>query len=134
MIFEERLQQALAESGLSQSELGRRVGVNSQSVSGWVGAGIFPRKDKLELLPEALGKPLYWFFMTDEELQKYEAAMTGVTDLDEDEKALIEVYRQFPSLERRNMLAAFSARLKEVDEYFNELAKLKGIDLDKNKK
>ena len=67
MNFEERLIRALEEAGISQSELGRRVGVNSQSVSGWCNAGIIPRKEKLALLPEALGKPLYWFFMSDAE-------------------------------------------------------------------
>ena len=67
MNFENRLQQAIDEAGISQSELGRRVGVNSQSVSGWCNAGIIPRKEKLALLPQALGRPLYWFFMSEEE-------------------------------------------------------------------
>ncbi|HBS1770917.1 TPA: helix-turn-helix transcriptional regulator, partial [Klebsiella pneumoniae] len=66
MNFEERLLRALDEAGISQSELGRRVGVNSQTVSNWCNTGNFPRKEKLELFPQALGKPLYWFFMTDE--------------------------------------------------------------------
>lgn len=55
MKFEERLQQAIDEAGISQSELGRRVGVNSQSVSGWCNSGILPRKDKLEMLPQHWG-------------------------------------------------------------------------------
>ncbi|MCC7768589.1 helix-turn-helix transcriptional regulator, partial [Klebsiella pneumoniae] len=39
MNFEERLLRALDEAGISQSELGRRVGVNSQTVSNWCNTG-----------------------------------------------------------------------------------------------
>ncbi|MEG7489778.1 helix-turn-helix transcriptional regulator, partial [Enterobacter hormaechei] len=49
MNFEERLQRAIDEAGISQSELGRRIGVNSQTVSHWCNSGIFPRKEKLVL-------------------------------------------------------------------------------------
>ncbi|WP_227661475.1 helix-turn-helix domain-containing protein [Klebsiella pneumoniae] len=41
MNFEERLLRALDEAGISQSELGRRVGVNSQTVSNWCNTGNF---------------------------------------------------------------------------------------------
>ncbi|WP_241259332.1 helix-turn-helix domain-containing protein, partial [Enterobacter hormaechei] len=39
MNFEERLQRAIDEAGISQSELGRRIGVNSQTVSHWCNSG-----------------------------------------------------------------------------------------------
>jgi transcriptional regulator with XRE-family HTH domain len=65
MNFEERLQRALDEAEISQSELGRRV-VNSQTVSNWCNTGNFPRKEKLAY-SRKLGKPLYWFFLSDEE-------------------------------------------------------------------
>ncbi|MCS5967314.1 helix-turn-helix domain-containing protein [Klebsiella variicola subsp. variicola] len=67
MNFGVRLQRVLDEIGMSQSELGRRIGATSQSVNGWCQAGILPRKEMLEQLPDITGKPLYWFFMTDED-------------------------------------------------------------------
>ncbi|EKH01961.1 bacteriophage CI repressor helix-turn-helix domain protein [Escherichia coli PA7] len=35
--------------------------------------------------------------------------------LDDDEKALLDVYRNLPPVERRNMLAAFQMRLQKTD-------------------
>lgn len=121
MIFEQRLQQALDESGISQAELGRRVGVNSQSVSGWC-SGIFPRKDKLEMLPGALGKPLYWFFMSDDE-EKQLSANSGGKVVSEKHLALIDLFDQLPAKEQDNMLSAFGERLKELDSFVEQYLK-----------
>ncbi|MFV8874714.1 helix-turn-helix domain-containing protein [Serratia fonticola] len=118
MIFEKRLQQALDESGISQAELGRRVGVNSQSVSGWC-SGIFPRKEKLEMLPEALDKPLYWFFLTEDE-EKSLGVHTPTLELSERHLELINLFDQLPTPEQDNMLAAFSSRLKELDSFVEQ--------------
>ena len=63
-----RLQEAIKQSGMSQSELGRRLGTTSQSVNGWCQSGVIPRKDVLEKIPKITGKPLYWFFMSDNEI------------------------------------------------------------------
>lgn len=130
MNFGERIQQILIELDISQSELARRLGATSQSVSGWCSSGIIPREKILDKLEEATGKPLFWFFMSQEEENSYNAALNGVTDLSDDERKLLDVYRKFPSVERKNMIATFEARLTEIDEYFKELAKLKGINLD----
>ncbi|HIE0366377.1 TPA: helix-turn-helix domain-containing protein [Serratia marcescens] len=121
MIFEQRLQQALDESGISQAELGRRVGVNSQSVSGWC-SGIFPRKDKLEMLPEALGKPLYWFFLTEEEEKQLGDGNLGRKITDKHQE-LIDLFDQLPASEQENMLNAFSERLKELDSFVEQYLK-----------
>ncbi|MDP0984000.1 transcriptional regulator, partial [Klebsiella variicola] len=61
MIFGVRLLRVLVEIGMYQSELGRRIGATSQSENGWCQAGILPRKEKLEQLPDITGKPLYWY-------------------------------------------------------------------------
>ncbi|CAI1788651.1 transcriptional repressor DicA [Serratia quinivorans] len=118
MIFEQRLQQALEESGMSQAELGRRVGVNSQSVSGWC-SGIFPRKDKLEMLPAVLGKPLYWFFLSEDE-EKGLTLSENNHSLTEKHMELINLFEQLPTNEQENMIAAFSARLKELDSFVEQ--------------
>lgn len=128
MNFEERLQRALEEAGISQSELGRRVGVNSQSVSGWCNSGIIPRKEKLALLPEALGKPLYWFFMTDEEEQSVTAVTQSKTVLNERQSKLLEVFDQLPESEQDRFISLANERLEELDRFMAEFLKRRKIE------
>lgn len=120
MNFEERLLRALEEAGISQSELGRRVGVNSQTVSNWCNTGNFPRKEKLELFPQALGKPLYWFFMTDEEEAKLEATTASKTVLTEKQSELLEIFDQLPEIEQDRFVLLASQRLEELDKFMAE--------------
>ncbi|HCT3688839.1 TPA: helix-turn-helix domain-containing protein [Enterobacter hormaechei] len=128
MKFEERLQQAIDEAGISQSELGRRVGVNSQSVSGWCNSGILPRKDKLELLPTALGKPLYWFFMTSEEESNIKSAIDSKTVLNERQRKLLFVFDQLPEEEQDRFISLASTRLDELDRFMAEYLKRRKIE------
>ncbi|MDM3155775.1 helix-turn-helix domain-containing protein [Citrobacter sp. Cf122] len=128
MNFEERLQRALDEAGMSQSELGRRIGVNSQTVSHWCNAGIFPRKEKLILLPEALGKPLYWFFMTDEEEEHIVSVTQSKTVLNPQQSALLEVFDQLPEAEQERFISLAKTRLEELDAFMAEFLRKRKID------
>lgn len=119
MNFGERLQRALQDSGMSQAELGRRVGTTSQSVNGWCISGIIPRKEVLERLPEVFGRPLYWFFMTDEEEQDLATAQT-LQELDDKQREMLKIFNQFPEAEQNNMIAAFGSRLKELDDFVKQ--------------
>ncbi|MCE9887191.1 helix-turn-helix domain-containing protein [Kluyvera intermedia] len=128
MNFEERLLRALEEAGISQSELGRRVGVNSQTVSNWCNTGNFPRKEKLELFPQALGKPLYWFFMTDEEEAKLEATTASKTVLTEKQSELLEIFDQLPEIEQDRFVLLASQRLEELDKFMAEFLSKRKLD------
>lgn len=128
MNFEERLLRALEEAGISQSELGRRVGVNSQTVSNWCNTGNFPRKEKLELFPQALGKPLYWFFMTDEEEDKLEATTASKTVLTEKQSELLEIFDQLPEIEQDRFVLLASQRLEELDKFMAEFLSKRKLD------
>lgn len=44
------------------------------------------------------------------------------SDLSEDEKRLVRVYRQFPSVEAKNMLLAFEMRYKQLYDFFLKYA------------
>ncbi|EAR9408175.1 helix-turn-helix domain-containing protein, partial [Salmonella enterica] len=120
MKFEERLQKAIDDAGISQSELGRRIGVNSQTVSHWCNAGIFPRKEKLVLLPEALGKPLYWFFMNDDEDEYLASITASKTVLNQKQRALLEVFDQLPESEQDRFIDLAKTRLEELDAFMAE--------------
>lgn len=128
MNFEERLQRAIDDAGISQSELGRRIGVNSQTVSHWCNAGIFPRKEKLALLPGALGKPLYWFFMTDEEDENISSITASKTVLNQKQKALLEVFDQLPETEQERFIELAKTRLEELDAFMAEFLRRRKIE------
>jgi transcriptional regulator with XRE-family HTH domain len=128
MNFEERLLRALDEAGISQSELGRRVGVNSQTVSNWCNTGNFPRKEKLVLFPEALGKPLYWFFLSDEEEAHLKATSESKTVLNEKQAALLEVFDQLPEVEQTRFIQLASDRLEELDKFMAEFLSKRKIE------
>ena len=128
MNFEKRLQRALEEAGISQSELGRRVGVNSQTVSNWCNTGNFPRKEKLALFPEALGKPLYWFFLSDEEEAHLKAKSESKTILNEKQAALLEVFDQLPEVEQTMFIQLASDRLEELDKFMAEFLSKRKIE------
>lgn len=128
MKFEERLQKAIDDAGISQSELGRRIGVNSQTVSHWCNAGIFPRKEKLVLLPEALGKPLYWFFMNDDEDEYLASITASKTVLNQKQRALLEVFDQLPESEQDRFIDLAKTRLEELDVFMAEFLRRRKIE------
>ncbi|ECC1584400.1 helix-turn-helix domain-containing protein [Salmonella enterica subsp. diarizonae] len=128
MKFEERLQKAIDDAGISQSELGRRIGVNSQTVSHWCNAGIFPRKEKLVLLPDALGKPLYWFFMNDDEDEYLASITASKTVLNQKQRALLEVFDQLPESEQDRFIDLAKTRLEELDAFMAEFLRRRKIE------
>ncbi|MCP2234058.1 MULTISPECIES: helix-turn-helix transcriptional regulator [Erwinia] len=70
-VFSQKLQKVLHEQGISQSEFARLIGVTSQSVNGWCTSRTFPRSEVLEKIPGLTGKPLFWFFMTEEDEKNF---------------------------------------------------------------
>lgn len=121
MNFGVRLQRVLDEIGMSQSELGRRIGATSQSVNGWCQAGILPRKEMLEQLPDITGKPLYWFFMTDEDEETLQQPRSeDIYVLTPETKKLIEIYDQLPQMEQERFVGLMQLRLEELDAFMNE--------------
>ena len=121
MNFGVRLQRVLDEIGMSQSELGRRIGATSQSVNGWCQAGILPRKEMLEQLPDITGKPLYWFFMTDEDEETLQPPRSeDIYVLTPETKKLIEIYEQLPQVEQERFVGLMQLRLEELDAFMNE--------------
>lgn len=130
MNFGERLQRVLNEAGISQSELGRRVGATSQSVNGWCQSGILPRKDVLDLLPKATGKPLYWFFMEDDEEGDIPlpVAQSSSPELNDRQRKLLEVFDQLPTTEQDRFIELAGTRLKELDDFMAEYQRRRKIE------
>ena len=129
MNFGVRLQRVLDEIGMSQSELGRRIGATSQSVNGWCQAGILPRKEMLEQLPDITGKPLYWIFMTDEDEETLQQPRSeDIYVLTPETKKLIEIYDQLPQVEQERFVGLMQLRLEELDAFMKEYLKKRKKD------
>ncbi|UJD80084.1 helix-turn-helix domain-containing protein [Serratia rubidaea] len=130
MRFGERLQQVIDELGISQSELGRRVGVTPQSVNGWCQSGILPRKEILELLPEATGKPLYWFFIEPEDEQTpTNEAHANTTEINDKQRRLLTLFEQLPTdNEQERIIEMISMRLDELDQVMAAYMKKRKIE------
>ncbi|MBI3929569.1 MAG: helix-turn-helix transcriptional regulator [Armatimonadetes bacterium] len=67
MNFPQRLRHARKEAGLSQVEMGQKIGVSGQSVKEWEAGRSCPQFDRLQAIAEVTAKPLAWFFLTGEE-------------------------------------------------------------------
>ncbi|WP_337262934.1 MULTISPECIES: helix-turn-helix domain-containing protein [unclassified Serratia (in: enterobacteria)] len=131
-VFSLRLNEALAELGLSQSELARRIAVTPQAVQRWCNGDSTPRAKALSALAEATGKPEHWFYLPYESEAPALAthSSTGqfsgertTSFLLPDEEELLSIYRDLPGPERKNMLAVFGARRDEINKFLAEISK-----------
>lgn len=107
----ERLDTISRQHHLSGSDLARIAGVGRSSVNAWKKRGTIS-KDSAAKIAEATNVSLSWLLTGKED--------TNRETLDDDEKALLDVYRNLPPVERRNMLAAFQMRLQKLTEFYSE--------------
>lgn len=121
MNFGKRLQKAIKDLDISQSELARRLGVKAQSVSGWCNSDILPRSEILNLLPSATGYPLSWFFMEDGERSEEHdpwAPSLSVKPSSELQAKLIKAFEQLPTdEEKERIIMMIDMRLEELDNF-----------------
>ena len=107
----ERLDTISQQHHLSGSDLARIAGVGRSSVNAWKKRGTIS-KDSATKIAEATNVSLSWLLTGKEDSNR--------ETLDDDEKALLDVYRNLPPVERRNMLAAFQMRLQKLTEFYSE--------------
>ncbi|HCA5753480.1 helix-turn-helix domain-containing protein [Enterobacter hormaechei] len=121
MNFGKRLQKAIKDLEISQSELARRLGVKAQSVNGWCNSDILPRSEILNLLPAATGYPLSWFFMEDGETHEEHdpwAPKPQVKPSTELQERLLEAFEQLPTDdEKERIIKMIDLRLEELDNF-----------------
>lgn len=121
MNFGKRLQKAIKDLEISQSELARRLGVKAQSVNGWCNSDILPRSEILNLLPAATGYPLSWFFMEDGETHEEHAPWAPkpqVKPSTELQERLLVAFEQLPTDdEKERIIKMIDLRLEELDNF-----------------
>jgi transcriptional regulator with XRE-family HTH domain len=106
----ERLTYLMEQNHLSQSDMARIAGVSRSAANRWFSRGSIS-KDSAAKIAAATNTSLAWI------LTGEEAKNDGFT---EDELALIDVYRELPPIERRNMLAAFQMRLQKLKDFYSD--------------
>lgn len=94
---------------LTQSEIARIAGVSRSAANRWFTRGSIS-KDAAAAIAEATGVTLQWI-LTGQEVETY--------DLNEEERMLIDMYREMPPLEQRNMVSAFQMRLQQLKEFYS---------------
>ncbi|WP_316992605.1 helix-turn-helix domain-containing protein [Enterobacter ludwigii] len=105
-----RLEELMQRNHLSGADMARIAEVSRSSVNGWFKRGTIS-KDSAAKLASATGESLVWI-------------LTGAEDsenkVSNDEQELLNVYRELPPVEQRNMLAAFQMRLKQLQDFLAE--------------
>ncbi|HHA1752394.1 TPA: helix-turn-helix domain-containing protein [Enterobacter kobei] len=103
----------LNSKGFSKTEMAKVANVSKQAVTGWFRTGKMSKESALAVA-DAAGVSVPWLLGED----------VGEKDgLKADEQRLLELYRQLPEEEQRNMLRIFSIRLKELDELYDKYMK-----------
>lgn len=103
----------LNNKGFSKTEMAKVANVSKQAVTGWFRTGKMSKESALAVA-DAAGVSVPWLLGED----------VGEKDgLKADEQRLLELYRQLPEEEQRNMLRIFSIRLKELDELYDKYMK-----------
>lgn len=102
--FGAQLRKILVEMNLTQSDFARRIGTTSQAVNGWCQSGVIPRSDVLERLPELTGKPVCWFFMSDEESTIFSFVISRGSQCYDRKKELINMIFKLPKETQQHII------------------------------
>ncbi|KFA83236.1 regulator [Enterobacter sp. EGD-HP1] len=103
----------ITDRGVTKADMARIAGVTPQAVNGWFKKGVISKKSALAIA-DAVGISVAWLLGED----------VGEKDgLKPDEQRLLELYRQLPEEEQKNMLRIFAIRLKELDELYERYLK-----------
>ncbi|MDK1182943.1 MULTISPECIES: helix-turn-helix domain-containing protein [Cronobacter] len=107
-----RLSELMAVNHWSRSDMAKIADVSPTSVTNWFKRGTIS-KESAAKLASASRTSLSWI-------------LTGVEEgggvFSADELELIDVYRELPPVERRNMLSAFQMRLQQLKEFYANYA------------
>jgi transcriptional regulator with XRE-family HTH domain len=83
----EKLKQAAREAGITLDELARAIGCSRALIFQYASGASLAQTDRLQQIAAIVGKPLYWFFLTDEETHP---APSAEAEIGEREKQLRE--------------------------------------------
>ncbi|HGW2956513.1 TPA: helix-turn-helix domain-containing protein [Raoultella ornithinolytica] len=108
-----RIKRLLSDTGWSQAELGRKIGVSQQAVQLWVTGKVSPKPENLDKLSEVTGLPPYWFMLPPDEGDQVvtpDAMKLGPMQLD-----LLKTFNAFPEEDQQQMLYEMKERKETMD-------------------
>ncbi|SWV67565.1 helix-turn-helix domain-containing protein [Klebsiella pneumoniae] len=109
LVLVERLTE-ITDRGVTKADMARIAGVTPQAVNGWFKKGVISKKSALAIA-DAVGISVAWLLGED---------VDEKDGLKPDEQRLLELYRQLPDEEQKNMHRIFAIRLKELDELYEK--------------
>ncbi len=108
-----RIKRLLSETGWSQAELGKKVGVSQQTVQRWATGKVSPNPDNFDSLSEVTGYAPYWFMLPPDEGDQVVTPDTmklGPMQLD-----LLKTFNAFPEEDQQQMLYEMKERKETMD-------------------
>lgn len=97
-----RIRRLLADTGWSQAELGRLVGVSQQTVQRWATGVSTPNHNNLDQLSERTGRPIFWFMLPPEEEEQ--VVTPASMKLDQKQLELLRTFSAFPGDDQDQIL------------------------------
>ena len=110
----ERLCAAFEASGLTQTELCKRTGINKGALSSYLSGRYFPKQKAIESLSAVLHVSVFYLMGLDEPSE--DGRPSSSSDLSIDEVRLLELYRSLNSLGRRKAMDNIED-LTQIDRY-----------------
>ncbi|EDR2882309.1 helix-turn-helix domain-containing protein [Salmonella enterica subsp. enterica] len=108
-----RISRLLSETGWSQAELARRIGVTQQTVQQWVSGRATPKPASLDKLVEVTGHPLYWFMLPPEEGDQ--VAVPDTIKIGPRQKELLQTFEAFPEQDQDLMLQEMKEKKESME-------------------
>lgn len=108
-----RISRLLSETGWSQAELARRIGVTQQTVQQWVSGRATPKPASLDKLVEVTGHPLYWFMLPPEEVDQ--VVVPDTIKIGPRQQELLQTFGAFPEQDQEQMLQEMKEKKESME-------------------
>ncbi|EDU5440282.1 helix-turn-helix domain-containing protein [Salmonella enterica] len=108
-----RISRLLSETGWSQAELARRIGVTQQTVQQWVSGRATPKPASLDKLVEVTGHPLYWFMLPPEEGDQ--VVVPDTIKIGPRQQELLQTFEAFPEQDQELMLQEMKEKKESME-------------------
>lgn len=110
----ERLRAAFDASGLTQTELCKKTGINKGAMSSYLSGRYFPKQKAVESLSTTLGVSVFYLMGMDDPVDDESVSSSSV--LSPDEIHLIELFRSLNLVGRRKAVEAVED-LTQIEKY-----------------
>lgn len=108
-----RISRLLSETGWSQAELARRIGVTQQTVQQWISGRATPKPASLDKLVEVTGHPLYWFMLPPEEGDQ--VVVPDTIKIGPRQQELLQTFGAFPEQDQEQMLQEMKEKKESME-------------------